>query len=168
MQLIMIVAAAAAIGACALDDEHELVDSLETQVTSERSLEEYARDLAALYEELHGRMRERGVTTEQMQEAVGAGDSERVRALLGMTREEYGAANTCVLELVARARRAEEGSGPASPDDWDCRGVLSCAIGVMGIAYSLPHLAAGILAIGGAVCAWDNCRREAEPPRKRP
>jgi hypothetical protein len=168
MQRILIVAAAAAIGACALDDERARVEAVETRVTSERSPEEAALELAALYEELHGRMRERGVTTEQMQAAVGAGDSERVRALLGMTREEYGASNTRVLDLVARARRAEEGSEPANPDDWDCRGVLSCAIGVMGIAYSLPHLAVGILAVGGAVCAWDNCRREAEPPRKRP
>jgi hypothetical protein len=107
-----------------------------------------------------------------LQAAIAAGDAERVRALFGFTTEEFEAANARVLALDARADEAldalrDEPDEAIAPEGWDCRGVLSCGFGVMGIAYLQPQLAIGILAVGGAICAWDNCRYEGASPETR-
>lgn len=137
MRRVLAVAAVAALGACALDDERAQV-SVEVKAAQPMDPDHVRREVVQLYEELASRMEARGVTLEQMQAAVDSGDAERVRELFGFTPEEYEAANARALALTTRVEQAIGEVEAEAPDGWDCRGMLSCSFGVMAIAYLQP------------------------------
>jgi hypothetical protein len=155
MKWISSFAAVAAFSACALDERAQ-VGSVELEVTSERDPDEALRELVELYDELTARMDERGVTPEQMQAAVDAGDSERVRALLGYTREEYATANARALALLACIMATRES---AAVDGLRCDSeILECGSTFFFAAWAQPQFGLGILAAGAVICGIADCR----------
>ena len=132
------------------------------------SVEDVGREALRLYRELAARLDQRGVTPEEMQAAVEAGDEERVRELFGMTPEELDSANARVLELAAEVRHASDDTGIAEPEGLRCRVMMSCAFSVMSLAAVFPEFAAGILVVGGLACAWEHCEWDDGPGTKRP
>lgn len=155
MKWITSFAAVAAFSACALDEPTQ-VDSVGSEVACERDPDEALRGLAELYDQLAARMDARGVTPEQVQAAVEAGDSERVRALLGYTREEYAAANARVRGLLACVMGARESAAvDGLRCDWE---ILECGAAFFFAAWSQPQFGLGILAAGAVICGIADCR----------
>ena len=153
-------------GACVADDSAaQIAVALGTATLQqpEPTVAEVEADVLRLYQELAARMEERGVTPEEMQAAIDAGDAERVRELFGMTREEYDAANARALAVAAMAVESlhafEDRESGATPEglrcDWE---ILECGSNFLFAAVTQPHWALGILAAGSVICSVSNCR----------
>jgi hypothetical protein len=165
-KILCVAAATAAFGACA-PDEPTQVESALSESTRGDDLARVAREVVLLYEELAARMYERGVTPEQVQAAVEAGDAEGVRELFGYTREEYDAATGRLLVLATAVQAA--GGGASSLDGLDCEWeILECGAGFLLAALGQPHLGLGILVGGAVICSLSDCRwRDGSGPRTK-
>jgi hypothetical protein len=156
----------ALLGACVADDGAVpiAVDrGAATLQPPETTVAEVGPEVFCLFHELAARLEERGVTPEEMQAAVNAGDAERVRELLGMTREEYAHANARVLAVATMAAGSldafDDSESGATPEglrcDWE---ILECGSSFLFAAVAQPHWALGILAAGSVICAVSDCR----------
>jgi hypothetical protein len=131
--------------------------------TADTGAERAARDAVELYRELAARLDERGVTIEQMQAAVDAGDAERVRKLFGYTHEEMDAVNARAQAVAFAALNAMSTRGNAHTEGLNCeRGILECGAPYMLFAWTQPQFGAAILIFGGAMsrCHWESPRRK--------
>ena len=117
-----------------------------------------------LYYELRDRLDERGVTPEEMQAAVNAGDAERVRELFGYTPEEFAEKNARAVALAEQVHR----SGPDDtfvPEGAGCGwGMVDCGMGFLGWAWAFPGYAIGIFVGETVYCGLRNCHLKGTDP----
>ena len=172
------------VGACVADDRDPQsgaraaavdfhTESIQQSDQIDPAVEEAEREAVRLYQELAARLDERGITPEEMQAAVDAGDEERVRELFGYTPEEYATVNARVLAIAQEAaRNDDDAGGVAEPDGPKCdRQTVDCGVGFVGLAVARPQVAIGIFFLGAIYCAWSHCHWEGSSPgtgTKRP
>jgi hypothetical protein len=153
-------------GACVADDSAAQIAVSHGTAPLQQpdpTVAEIEAEVLHLYQELAARLEERGVTPEEMQAAVDAGDAERVRELLGMTREQYDEANARALAVAAMAAESldafEDFESGATPEglrcDWE---ILECGSSFLFAALAQPHWGLGILAAGSVICSLSKCR----------
>lgn len=158
------------LGACVADDgaAQVAVDSHAATIQQDPTVSDVAAEAVALYHQLAARLDERGVTIEELQAAVDAGDEEAVQELFGFTLEEYDAENARVRQVAAELWHASDSTAIAEPEGLRCRPMMGCAFSVMGGAAMFPEFAAGILVLGGMACAWEGCEWDDGPRTKQP
>lgn len=135
-----------------------------------------AEEAWALYEELAGRLEERGVTLEELQAAVDAEDEEALREMFGYTDAEAEAMQRRLLDLVERAqvergRGTSPGGGTVEPEGWprcDTAELGGC-ITFAGWAISksgplTPPTLLGLVVISGAICVSQTCSFDRSDP----
>lgn len=131
---------------------------------------EAGREFMRLYLEFAARLYEGGVTPEEMQAAVDAGDAVRVRELFGYTAEEFEDANeraqVVSAKIVAVMDTSEDrGHTEGLECDWE---ILQCGLGPALYVLSNPAVGAGVLVVTAIVCTAAQCRWDDGPRTKQP
>lgn len=157
----------ALLGACVADEGDSQIDvdfhTAALQQPDPAAAAEIGNDAIRLYQELTARLDERGVTLEEMQAAVDAGDAERVRELFDYTPEEFEAANERLQVIGGMANEvlealADSGSESAEPEGLSCKGAFTCGLAAFAIATQWPnYVGLGFLVLASAGCALEYC-----------
>jgi len=167
----------ALLGACVADEGDSQIDvdfrTAALQQPAPAAAAEVGNDAIRLYQELTARLDERGVTLEEMQAAVDAGDAERVRELFGFTPEEADAALARLQAIGAKADDVLEdldtGSDGAETEGLNCKGAYTCQLAAFALASRFPGYGGlGFLVIASVGCALEWCEwRDGSGPRTK-